>query len=330
MPGLEPKLKTLDPIALADHPEDANLCLPSALPLTSRDTQCVDGLAELEYLLRHAQASKILHHIRNFLRVMRALVVKKQSHIANTQRTKTRGLNDKVKIKLNEAVSTYRTSRVAIENLAPNEEFGPWKQTLQDLQTDDIRGPGPEGSEPSRSRFVQSWIWTTATQDSTSVEDSDLLAAVRVEWCKLQERAKRYQEEMELDVEEMRRTLVTFERNAQEWDSFATSPPLGASAIEAMAGVGVTAYAFKQADIWRRMINVFADDWYHLLNNLPFGVPWLENFLPPPETKRRRLVSCVQLYRSNPNAPQPDLPECEIVADNVSSALPHAAVDEEA
>ena len=134
------------------------------------------------------------------------LTLKMQLHIANMQRTatRTRGLFDKVKVKLNQAVSTYRVSWKAIESLAPNEEFGPWKETLLQLRDSNIHRPGREDSEPSESRFVQSWIWTTALQHSTSPNDPDLQATLRIEWCKTQERAKRYEEEVQLVVEEMR------------------------------------------------------------------------------------------------------------------------------
>ena len=327
MPGLEPLLNATDPVLLASHPENIQLWLPSDLPPTSRDSQCVDGLSKLEYRLRYAQALKALHDVRHFLRLTRALVLKRQSHIANTQRTKSRGLDDRVKMKLNQAVSTYRTSRGAIAKLAPNEEFGCWKGTLLELQTGDIRGPGHEQSETSESQFVQSWIWRTAPQDSASVDDPDLQTTLRVEWCKLQERTKRYEEEMELVAEEMRRTLVTFERNAQEWDSLATSPPLGDSAISAKVVVGIAAYAYKQADLLRRMIDIFIDDWYNLLEKVPVEIPWLRNFPRPHWAKRRRLVSNVQLYHSSCYTPQLDPSGGEITSGYPESDPPYLTID---
>ena len=93
--------------------------------------------------------------------------------------------------------------RKAIANLAPDEEFGPWKASLLELRNEDVQGPGCDKNQPSKSCFVQSWIWTTAPQVSASPEDPDLQVALRVEWAKAQERAKRYEEEVELVVEEM-------------------------------------------------------------------------------------------------------------------------------
>ena len=92
---------------------------------------------------------------------------------------------------------------MAISNLAPNEEFGPWRETLLELRNGDIRGPGCDESQPSNSRFIQSWIWTTAPHVSASPEDPDLQATLQAEWAKAQERAKRFEEEVELIVKEM-------------------------------------------------------------------------------------------------------------------------------
>ena len=227
IPGSKPLQDAIDTVTLVNQPKNVELRLPSTLPSTSRDTQCTSSLLQLEYQLHYAQAMHALHNIQNSRRLMRILALKTQSHIANTQRTamRTRGLFNKVKVKLNQAVSMYRVSWKAIGSLAPNEEFGPWKETLLQLQDSDIRGPGREDSEPSESRFIQSWIWTTTSQHSTLPNDPDLQATLRIEWCKTQERAKRYEEEVQLVVEEMRRTLAYLEWNSQEWEFLATSPP---------------------------------------------------------------------------------------------------------
>ena len=195
---------------------------------------------------------------------------------------------------------------MAISNLALNEEFGPWRETLLELRNGDIRGPGCDESQPSNSRFVQSWIWTTAPHVSASPEDPDLQATLRAEWAKAQERAKHFEEEVELIVEEMRRTLGFLEWKAKEWKSFATSLPSGASAIDTATSDGVTAYANKQADIQLKLATTFIDDWYHILAQLPSNIEWLKKYPRPTEIKRRRLISNVQLYHSDQYNPQTD------------------------
>lgn len=299
MPGVIPDLDAVDPVLLADHPENVGLHLPSTLPSGLREAYCTEGLPLLEYRLRCAQAADSLNDVRRFRRLLRLTTVKAQSHITGTQKTRSTALFDNVKAKLTRAVSTYRTSWSAISNLAPNEEFGHWKKTFLKLEHCDVRGPGREEFEPStsNSRHVESWIWTTSPQVSTSSEDPDLHAAIRIEWCKAQERAKRYEEEVELVAEEMRRTLTTFEWNACEWERRATSPP-GSPVADDLVAAGITSYAYKQAYVHRKMISIFVNDWYKPLKDKSLGSPWLDKFAPPPEDKRRRLVSNVQLYHS--------------------------------
>ena len=254
-----------------------------------------------------------------------------QSHIVNTQRTATRTqtLFDKVKIKLGQAVLTYHMARKAITNLAPDEEFGPWKASLLELQNEDIQGPGCNENQPLKSRFVQSWIWITAPQVSMSPKDPDLQAALRIEWVKAQERAKRYEEEVELVVEEMRQTLVFLDWKVKEWTSFVISPPLGDSAIDMMAVNGITAYAKKQADIQQRKAKLFLKDWYHLLAWLPFKVKWLKNYPHPPEIKHRRLISNVWLYHISSYDPQTDPLEAGgEISDDEDVDRPHNTMDD--
>ena len=213
---------------------------------------------------------------------------------------------DKASDKHDQAVKTYRVAWNAIAKLAPDEEFGRWKDVLRDLKQGDLRGPGPEEYELSASRYVPSWIWTTAPQTSTSTKDPDLDAALRVEWCKLQERAKRYAEEVELVVEEMRRTLVTLKLNASEWEKRAISPSL--SVLEATTAIGVSAYAHKQATIHHQLVKVFIDDWYELLEKQPFATSWLEDYPCPPKNKRHRLACNVRLFHPGSLARPADTP----------------------
>ena len=307
MPGVESSLDMIDPNILADHPETVDLWLPSALPPTLRDTQCIKGLPEIEYRLRVAQATSALHQVRLYRRLIRALNMKTQTHIANTQKTstRTRSVFDKAKAKETQAVATYQVSWKAIKDLAPNEEFGCWKSTFRKLEDSDVRGPGREQFETSTSRFIQSWIWSTAIQTSTSAEDPDLNVTLRVEWCKGQERAKRYEEEVELVIEEMRRTLVTFELNACDWDERGASPSHHDSPLDPGVVSGATAYAYKQADIQRKLVRVFLDDWYEVLENQPLAASWLGKYPRPSMDHRHCLVSNVKLYHSTPHPGTP-------------------------
>ena len=211
-----------------------------------------------------------------------------------------------------------RKSPKFITKLLSTTEFGPWKGSLLELHNSDVCGPRREESE-SASRFVQSWIWTTAPDGLTSVEDSDLQAALRVEWCRVQEQAKRHEEEVELIIEEMQRTLATFEWDVKEWDTFTVSPPLGADTTTV---AGIAAFAHKRACTQREMVAVFVNNWYQILEQLSPNLPWLTNYPHPPETKGRHLFSNVQLYHSSSGDPRTDLLKTdEVMSDNVDDGF---------
>ena len=290
-------LDSIDPILLADHPENVQLWLPSNLSPSTRDERCVPDLPHLEYRLRYAIAMNSLQDIRRFRQYSQAITAKTQVHISNTQKTITRVRSqfDRVQQRINRAVATYRASWCAIRKLAPNEEFGPWKNSLQELRREDIRGPGREGSETSESRHISSWIWQTQVEAPTSVDEQSTFAPLGVEWCKAQERAKRYEEEVELVIEEMRRTLAFFKWLANEWERRAVSSS-GGPGVDQLTACGISAYAHKQARIYRRLVDVFIGDWYESLKQQPAASSWLHMYSASSSKKRCRLFSNVRRY----------------------------------
>ena len=86
---------------------------------------------------------------------------------------RTHSVFDKTRIKLAQAVSTYHAAEEVITKLALNEQLGPWKKILLELNNGDVCGPGPEDSGTSTSCFTQSWVWTTALHTSTSAKDNN-------------------------------------------------------------------------------------------------------------------------------------------------------------
>ena len=130
---------------------------------------------------------------------------------------------------------------------------------------------------------------------------------MRVEWCKAQERATRYEEEIILVVEEMRRTLAYFKWLTCDWEKRAVSPPVDGPGVDDTIRKGTSAYAYRQAEVYHKMTDVFISSWYECLKEKGLGSPWLKQYSPPSQTKRRRLVSLVKLYHSVSASPG-DLP----------------------
>ena len=106
---------------------------------------------------------------------------------------------------------------------------------------------------------------------------------------------------------------------ALQWTKFATFPIPQVSTDSSKSGVGpcklridettvlsVTVYTHRQANIYHRMIHVFLDDWYPILNTLSLGSTWLSNYPRPVKNKRRHLVSNVPAHRSTLTSPSDD------------------------
>lgn len=314
MPGISPLLDVIDAEQLASHPENVKLWLPSSLPLTSRDETCIPDLPRTEYRIRRIQAFQALNDLRRAQRIYHGLLIKNKAHITTSQKTKTRsqGLFGRFKAKVHRATMTYRAAHTAIRCLAPDEKFGPWKNALRQLRNEDVRGPGYEGDKPSGSRHVPSWIWFTSPGQRLAVADlevpatpSELHDSIRVEWCRLQERLRRFQEEVELTVEEMRRVLVFFEWKACQWEASAVSRN-DQDSVDKQTKIGICAYAHRQASVCRRMITVFLHDWFALLESNDLGSSWTSKYPRPPPIDRHRLVSNVNLYHPNALPVEPD------------------------
>jgi hypothetical protein len=136
---------------------------------------------------------------------------------------------------------------------------------------------------------VPSWIWKTSLQDPTPGDNKGLSLTLQVEWCKAQERAVRYEEEVQLVAEEMRRTTVFFLWLAREWESRAITPTVGSLADDGIATAGIFAYAYKQVAVYHKMIEVFVTDWYECLENKLLGSPWLHSHPSPPQPNNAAL-----------------------------------------
>ena len=308
MPGVSHSLDDIDPDSVTDAPERTKLWLPSSLPATSRDGSCTSDLPLIEYRLRYAQAFDALNEIRRLRRLYRGLILQAQKHPSPTQRTMTRsrGVFEGLNGRISRVAGRYRDARTALLRLHPN---GAWKHYFRELKREDTLGPFEEDTESQGVKFVPSWIWTLRapptppgpppspnsspppgilTANSTllpiaynllvDVAEEEVEEYVRVDWAKAQERAKRFEEEIALTVEDMRRTLAFFTWKAEEWVRLAE---LRAKAPNKPAdGVvqGLRAYACRQSNMYRALIKSFASTWHDCLHPKGLGGSWLPNY----------------------------------------------------
>jgi hypothetical protein len=159
------------------NPENADLRLPSSLPVAVRDL-CPFRLADIEHRLRQAQAEDSLADLRRQLRVSMGLTHYKVTQVGSSQRSSTRALSliARFQEKIWRNVERYRVARAALEALDPG---GVWKDQLRVLKDGDVRGLG-KGDGESESRREISWIWRVegvggmAQDTDSSLSDRDL------------------------------------------------------------------------------------------------------------------------------------------------------------
>ncbi|KAJ7030565.1 hypothetical protein C8F04DRAFT_1263687 [Mycena alexandri] len=100
------------------------------------------------------------------------------------------------------------------------------------------------------SRKVLSWIW--AARGALDPDESDLHESLRVEWARAKARKTRWDEEVNLLREEMRRVLRYLEWETQTWRAHTTASR-DAGDLPIATRAGLEAYAIKQAAVHERL-----------------------------------------------------------------------------
>ena len=360
IPGCSEYLDNIDPTSVIDAPESTKLWLPSALPSTSRDTWCIAGTVLIEFRLRYAMAVDSLDHIRRLCRLVQGLHLQKLKHPVPTQGTATRsrGVFEGLHVRIAQISARYRDSRTALLRLHPT---GGWLPLLQDLANADARGPGP-ADDASKSQFIPTWIWrvkrapptppdlpgffpssppqsrvdqppapssitTPIADEDCELSERELEDSMLVDWARARERAKRFEEEIELSVEEMRRTLLYFSWKASEWERLADERANSDKPPPAATLQGLRAYAYRHAAMYRSMVKVFVSDWHSCLQPRGLGTDWLSGYsdLLVPRNGWNRIPSIIP-----PISEQPEVEvDSAMLSDQDDALEPPAAVPTE-
>ncbi|KAJ7917013.1 hypothetical protein B0H13DRAFT_2231523 [Mycena leptocephala] len=231
----------------APKAEDVHLYLPSALPAAERVNGCQPGLPDMEARLREAQCSDALVKLRSLLHSKGHLIAFRNENMTG-QRKATRSQN------LIARIDTQISQHHKKYNAARGEDFAPRFKKMEtahltldaeEKESDSTSreklakmgsGKGrPSRNAPSKHK-VLSWIWTAAGVSENM--DSDIHESLRVEWSRAKARKNRWEEEVNLLREEMRRT-TTWQVLAEE------RVPL--DDLSAPTELGKAAYAAKQA-----------------------------------------------------------------------------------
>ena len=297
--------------------ESIKLWLPSHLEVAERDSLCSGGVVTSEREFRFGQVHDSLDELRKARRIRRGLIVFHKVQLAGEgQKTQTqsRAVMHTIQERIDRAVRRYRTARAALLRLDPS---GNWQEFYHALSDRDNRGPGKEPEEvpTSDGQYFPSWIWLTnssvTTGDATqsTISPDEVNEDMRVEWAQCVARADRWEEEVTLLQEEMRRVVCFLEWKSKDWISKAG---VRASVVTPEIRSGLSAYAHKQGSIFHNLAIRFCQRWDSTLISLSLPHAWATEFLESqhtllidPDLGRREFEGQEHESSKSPAAPHP-------------------------
>ena len=334
--------------------ESIRLWLPSGLDTAERDTLCSGVVITSERELRFGQLHDALDDLRRARRIRYGLTIFHKIQLGGEGQkteTKSRAVVHTVQERIDRAVQRYRVARDALLKLDPS---GSWQDLYLNLDDCDNRGPGkePEEMRTSDGQYFLSWIWrsnsNTTTGDPTLIISPDEVNEdMRAEWAQCAARVDRWEEEVILLQEEMRRVVHFLEWKSKDWISRVDSR---ASVVTPEVRSGLSAYARKQGSVFHNLATRFCQRWHSTLVSLSLPHPWATEFLENhgvpltnPDFKKRKserqehqppkspvIPPCTEPIATNPvpTAPIPIDPETSNNADE-SSINPETSNDDD-
>ncbi|KII90795.1 hypothetical protein PLICRDRAFT_67573, partial [Plicaturopsis crispa FD-325 SS-3] len=196
--------------------EDVPIYLPSSLDSEARRFSCTAGLADIEARLRYAESVETLETLRRHLRTRTCMNrFKIKNYTGQKANTRARMSQATVDEQVFLAKARYQRSREAYFRLSGP---GPWEADLQVLKDeDDLRGVVMDRpAQGGESRQTISWLWISGVSCEDE-SDPRMHEALRVEWAKSKARADRWEEEVHLLLEKMRRVLAFGSWQGEWW-----------------------------------------------------------------------------------------------------------------
>ncbi|KAJ7123795.1 hypothetical protein C8R43DRAFT_1135846 [Mycena crocata] len=256
-------------------PEMVRLFMPSQMPAEGDALRgCVTGLLGMEEKLWVAQCDNSLVSLRARLHAKGHLIGFRNSNVTGqVAATKARTLIELVGERAEAYAKRYRRGWVALRALRGAEAYPHFRQ----LVPSDVQLDGDVGESDARSvkklgmlasgrhreprhlagttKRIMSWIWTTP--GALDDKEERVHESVRVEWARAMARKERWEEEVMLLREEMRRVLRYLTWQAKWWRERVASRTDTDEAISA----GLRAYALKQAAWHERLKSFWRTKW---------------------------------------------------------------------
>lgn len=270
------------------HVEATPLFLPSSLSSSDRHAGCKLGLADAELRLRKAQCQDALEELRTMIHIRTRLVQYKRYEVRHVgPNTRCNELIKNHENRIHRMANKYRRARKAIMSLLGP---GEWEEELKELKAEDLRGLEDDDvvteerkreqrrkrrkknnlPTPAEGSRVQSWIWSGVSEGNSQYSESEyriplglllaltFMAGLRLEWIKAHARTSRWDEELQLLSEEIRRVGTYFDFKADEWEDRSRQRE---GSVSSQILEGLIAYAHRQASIMRNLASSGRSQW---------------------------------------------------------------------
>jgi hypothetical protein len=276
-PGNATRATGTNDIYDVNRAEHIKLWLPSDIPDEHRLLVCANGsLITHEARFREAGCHDALVGIRKYRRTYSVLRSQYRGEFGgngSSNVTKARAVLQSFSAKIGRCKATYRSERRALLALVPH---GSWQETYRELLDKHVCGPYALDDDAdlratlrTRERLLgggtkeTSWIWTVNLYlDDTDEQD-------RVQWSRLCAYADRWEEELILLPEEMRRVLAFCDWEAGWWEA-----QVDRRQDSAVLRRALNAYARRQASLRRQRRDLFAKMWLPILTSAGLGIDW--------------------------------------------------------
>ncbi|KAH9840332.1 uncharacterized protein C8Q71DRAFT_702949 [Rhodofomes roseus] len=221
------------------QPESIPLRLPSTIGHEKLATMNKRRLGEQELRLREGQANDALHRLRMAIG-LKSMVYVTQVRPANSQRTQTRAFKEAQNVE-KVILECSRVFTLARRNMIPL-TLPPLMRKYRPLHKEDLNAATHlvDHTERNASKKELSWIWSVDVGGDT--ENSEWLAELhRVNWLREKARHDRWDEQVSLVKEEMKRTIRSFDFHAARWNGLVHG------------SLGHRSYAMRQQAHWRTL-----------------------------------------------------------------------------
>ncbi|KAH9919675.1 uncharacterized protein B0H18DRAFT_1001893 [Fomitopsis serialis] len=223
--------------------EQATVLVPSAYSQEIRRHASLERFVVAEQELRVAHANDTLKKIRQKLHFEAYYRGQNAGSFGQQAQTRYSKLKTGEREKIEALRKEYERARLKVDRLATRDR----PNTLRPLLVEQCRPPVVAKENVGRQKESVSWIWRDGTYHDTAL-DKWALEACRLEWFRASARTTRWNEEVEIVKEEMRRVQRFFHYCMKKWEERAEV------VCTNLDEQGAAAFAARQSSMYSRLL----------------------------------------------------------------------------